>query len=273
MSAMGKQSMLANRLSDRIQRAFLGLVLLFPLAGRALAEGVHIFISIPDQTMGVVDGDEVVARFPVSTSRFGIGDDPGSFKTPKGTLLISGKMGDSLTPGETLKPHSDTGAAASPGAVHRDVMVTRVLWLTGEEDCNRNALQRNIYIQGTPDEKLLGKPVSWGSILMRSFDVLYLYDMVDLDTPVTISEMSLNVLLPPIPSALMKPGDSLHFLPALFSGQAGASAPAPETVPPLPPSASRLEAPSLSDLRATGALLNAQAVKASSRICQLAGKE
>jgi len=273
MSIMGKQSMLENMLWDRISRAFLGLVLIFPFTGRTLAEGMHLFISVPDQTMGVVEGDEVIARFPVSTSRFGIGDEPDSYKTPKGTLVISGKIGESLTPGETLKPHSDTGAVAPPNAVHRDVMVTRVLWLTGEEDCNRNAFQRNIYIQGTPDEKLLGKPVSWGSILMRSEDVLYLYDMVDLDTPVTISEMRLNVLLPPIPSALMKPGDSLHFLPAVFSGQAGGSAAPREAVSPLPLSASRLDVPSLSDLRATGALLNAQAVKASSRICWLGGNE
>ncbi len=269
---MGQLSILAKMRWDRIQVAFLGLVLLFPFGRRALGDGMHVFISIPDQAMALVDGDEVVARFPVSTSRFGIGDDPGSYKTPKGALIISGKVGDSLVPGVRLAPHAAITGTTPQNAEHRDVIVSRALWLTGEEDCNRNAFQRNIYIQGTPEEKLLGKPASWGSILMRSEDILNLYDMVELFTPVTISEMRLNVLLPAPPSALMEPGDSLHFLPALFAGASSVAGPPTEAVLPLPLSATRLDVPSLADLRATGALLNAQAVRASSRICELAGK-
>jgi hypothetical protein len=68
----------------------------------------------------------------------------------------------------------------------RDPIVTRILWLEGLEEQNRNAKERGIYIHGTPEEKKIGEPVSWGCIRMRSKDVVELYDEIPLGVSVRI---------------------------------------------------------------------------------------
>jgi lipoprotein-anchoring transpeptidase ErfK/SrfK len=73
--------------------------------------------------------------------------------------------------------------------------VTRILWLGGLEDHNRNAFSRCIYIHGTPQEALLGTPVSFGCIRMRSVDVANLYDLVGQGARVEIVEE--HLVLPP----------------------------------------------------------------------------
>jgi hypothetical protein len=72
--------------------------------------------------------------------------------------------------------------------------VTRILWLEGLEEQNRNARSRAIYIHGTPEESRLGEPVSWGCIRMRSRDVIALYERVEIGTPVTIITQKLPKL-------------------------------------------------------------------------------
>ena len=65
-----------------------------------------------------------------------------------------------------------------PNAPGRDPVVTRILWLTGTESRNRNAFRRTIYIHGTPEERRLGAPASYGCIRMGSRDVADLYDRI-----------------------------------------------------------------------------------------------
>ena len=60
----------------------------------------------------------------------------------------------------------------APNAPGRDPIVTRILWLKGMEDRNRNTFRRTIYIHGTPEERRLGEPVSYGCIRMASRDVM-----------------------------------------------------------------------------------------------------
>src|SRR5687767_9159590 len=52
-----------------------------------------IVVSVPDQTLALVDKGVVTARFPVSTSKFGLGDNPNSYATPVGTMEIASKIG------------------------------------------------------------------------------------------------------------------------------------------------------------------------------------
>ncbi len=70
----------------------------------------------------------------------------------------------------------------------RDPIVTREIWLEGTEEQNANARERAIYIHGTPEENMIGKPMSWGCIRMRSEDVIALYDQVGTGTEVDITE-------------------------------------------------------------------------------------
>lgn len=173
-----------------------GLTALAQPALKAFDFGPEVFISVRDQEMAVVNRNETVARYRISTSKFGIGDSFGSYKTPAGTLWVCNKIGDKLPPGSVIKSRSATGEVLPPNAPGRDPIVTRVIWLRGLEDRNHNAYARCIYIHGTTEERTLGRPVSYGCIRMRSKDVITLYDLVRIGTHVTISEKPLASLLP-----------------------------------------------------------------------------
>jgi hypothetical protein len=176
------------------------LVLIFAAChvptARAFDFGAEVVVSVPNQEMAVLNHGEVVAKYKISTSKFGVGDDFGSYKTPAGTLWVCNKIGDKLPPGAVIKSRSATGEVLSPNAPGRDPIVTRVIWLRGLEDQNRNAYARLIYIHGTPEEHTLGRPSSFGCIRMRSKDVIALYDLVQIGTHITISEKRLASLLP-----------------------------------------------------------------------------
>jgi hypothetical protein len=146
----------------------------------------EVLISVRDQQLAIVRGGGLVARYPVSTSKFGVGDARGSFKTPLGRLRICEKYGDHLASGAVMKGRNATGEVLQVNAPGRDPIVTRILWLEGLEEQNRNAHCRAIYIHGTPEEKRIGKPVSWGCIRMRSQDVIALYQQVGVGTQVNI---------------------------------------------------------------------------------------
>ena len=150
------------------------------------AAPIQVLISVPDQRLAVVCDGELVARFPVSTSRFGTGDNYGSYKTPLGQLKVCDKIGDNLTPGAVIRHRSPTGEVLAVNAPGRDPIVTRVIWLDGLEQQNKNARARGIYIHGTPEEYAIGTPVSWGCIRMRSKDVIKVFNQVPVGTVVCI---------------------------------------------------------------------------------------
>jgi hypothetical protein len=79
--------------------------------------------------------------------------------------------------------------------------VTRIIWLRGLQRQNANAFQRHIYIHGTPEERRLGKPVSWGCIRMSSRDVVSVFDAVRVGTVVHISESPLPAAVASLDSA------------------------------------------------------------------------
>ena len=107
---------------------------------RASSVGSEVIISVPDQELAFVSRGKVVARYPVSTSKFGIGDQPGSYRTPLGT--VSAKVGDGLPAGAVIKSRTATGEVLAPNAPGRDPIVSRVMWLRGKESQNANARVR-----------------------------------------------------------------------------------------------------------------------------------
>jgi hypothetical protein len=136
--------------------------------------------------MDVYNRNLWIARYPVSTSRFGEGDYPGSRGTPLGQLEIARKIGAGAPLGEVFKNRRPTGEILFPNAPGRDPIVTRILWLRGLQPQNRNAYNRYIYIHGTPVERYLGHPASFGCIRMRSADVLQLFNTVGVGARVDI---------------------------------------------------------------------------------------
>jgi lipoprotein-anchoring transpeptidase ErfK/SrfK len=163
--------------------------------GALCAADVRLAISVPDQRMALVQDGVEVARYRISTSRFGLGDQLGSYATPTGLLEVAQKIGDRVQEGTVFKSRRPTGEVLPPNAPGRDPIVTRILWLRGLESNNVNSHKRCIYIHGTPEEKFLGKPVSWGCIRMGSKDVMKVYDAVAVGAKVEIAEKRLKVMV------------------------------------------------------------------------------
>jgi hypothetical protein len=163
------------------------VVFLFGTVSCMAADSV-VLVSVKDQALVLLEDGQMRAKYAVSTSRFGLGDHLGSYATPTGWLRVEKKIGDKAPLGAVFKERRRTGEVLPVNAPGRDPIVTRILWLKGEEQQNQNAYRRFIYIHGTPEERLLGQPVSWGCIRMASSDVVDLFSRVQVGTRVEISE-------------------------------------------------------------------------------------
>ncbi len=156
----------------------------------------HVVISVPEQRLAVLDQGALMTTYPVSTSKFALSDAPGSRGTPLGELEVAEKVGGSAPSGAVFKSRRRTGEILAPDAPGRDPIVTRILWLRGRERQNANAFRRNIYIHGTPEERNIGRPASYGCIRMRSRDVIQLYDVVGPGARVSIINAPLSAMVP-----------------------------------------------------------------------------
>lgn len=146
----------------------------------------RIIISVRDQKLALIENGQIAATYPVSTSKYGLGDGWGSLSTPLGLLQVAQKIGDRAPMGAVFHNRRWTGEILRPNTPGRDPVMTRIIWLRGMEASNSHAFSRCIYIHGTNEEKLIGKPASFGCIRMKSTDVFVLYNQLPLGTPVEI---------------------------------------------------------------------------------------
>jgi lipoprotein-anchoring transpeptidase ErfK/SrfK len=177
-------------------RRYVLLVALFLASCAAPDTQHHIVISTRDQKLALLERGNVMAVYPVSTSKFGLGDWRGSRFTPLGQLEIAEKFGSNAPPGAVFKDRRRTGEVVLANSPGRDPIVTRILWLRGLEAQNANAFARDIYIHGTPEEWRIGSPASYGCIRMRSSDIIQLYNIVGIGAAVTIVNASLVSAIP-----------------------------------------------------------------------------
>lgn len=154
--------------------------------GSSQSAATRLVISVADQKLAIISDGEVVKKFPVSTSKFGIGDGYGSYKTPLGKLRVCQRIGEGMPEGMVFKRRVPTGEILPPNSSGRDPIVTRILWLDGQDSTNHNARNRGIYIHGTPQEKKIGRPASYGCVRMRSADILEIFPLSQVGTPVEI---------------------------------------------------------------------------------------
>ncbi len=157
---------------------------------------MRIEVSIPQQTLTVLDGDQILADFIISTATNGEGSQKNSGCTPTGQHIIRAKIGEGAPINSVFVGRRATGEICSPELMaefpNRDWILTRILWLSGTEvGVNRlgevDTMQRYIYIHGTPDNVTLGQPGSHGCIRMRNSEVIALFNMVPVGTPIHIS--------------------------------------------------------------------------------------
>jgi lipoprotein-anchoring transpeptidase ErfK/SrfK len=156
----------------------------------------RIEISIPEQSLVLLDNGRELGRYSVSTSRNGAGELEGSFCTPRGEHIVRAKIGAGQPLNTVFRGRRPTGELWTPELGERfpgrDWILTRILWLSGcEPGKNRlgdvDTMRRYIYIHGSPDNVPMGKPGSIGCIRMRNRDIVELFDRVPAGTEVSIS--------------------------------------------------------------------------------------
>src|SRR5438874_183969 len=157
----------------------------------------RLVISVRDQKLMLLQDGGKIATYPISTSMFGLGDYWGRMTTPLGYLAVAQKIGDHAPTGAVFHNRRFTGEILTPNAPGRDPVITRIIWLRGLEAQNAHAFARCIYIHGTPEEKTIGRPASYGCIRMRSKDVTALYDQLPVGAMVQIVDGK----LPNVPKA------------------------------------------------------------------------
>ena len=147
----------------------------------------RIEVSVKNQSLSVigVDGREQ-AVFPVSTSKYGLGSEEGSHRTPLGRFAIDDMIGHDAPERTVFRSRKPVGRWQPEMVTADDLVLTRILWLTGLEESNANTRDRYIYIHGTNQEHLIGTPASHGCVRMLNADVVTLFDMVQPGTEVLI---------------------------------------------------------------------------------------
>jgi lipoprotein-anchoring transpeptidase ErfK/SrfK len=172
------------------------LILFAVIAGKTQGRAqTCMIISTADQRLAVLHGKTVVAQYPVSTSKYGLGDRSQSYETPLGIFTVVSRIGDGAPQGAVFKDRHMTGEVISPNAPGRDAIVTRILQLRGLTDGAAHAYDRGIYIHGTPAESKLGRPASYGCIRMRSRDIVRVFDEAPVGMKIAIIKTPISRVL------------------------------------------------------------------------------
>ncbi|MBV9488323.1 MAG: L,D-transpeptidase [Verrucomicrobia bacterium] len=146
---------------------------------------LKILIRIDQQRLYLCRGDEVLDSYPISSSRFGLGFEPGSFKTPTGRFEIAEKIGGDQ-PANTVFRGRRPLEGNWDWSTEPDLITARILWLNGLDSENANTKDRYIYIHGTNQDASLSRPASHGCIRMASADIVQLFGQVEPGTEVVI---------------------------------------------------------------------------------------
>jgi len=144
-----------------------------------------IHVSIRDQQLTLKENERPIRTYPVSTSRFGIGTEQGSFETPTGRFSLAKKIGSDMPSGTIFVGRVPLQPEEAPPPTE-DLVTSRILWLDGLDKQNANTRDRFVYIHGTKHEDKIGRAASHGCVRMRNADVIELFEMVDEGTLVVI---------------------------------------------------------------------------------------
>ena len=157
----------------------------------------RIEVSIAEQQLRYFQNDQLVMDVRVATAKNGPGEISGSECTPRGHHYIRARIGAGCPENTVFVGRRPTGEIYQPAlkaqSPERDWILTRILWLCGKEPGknrlgNVDTMRRYVYIHGCPDEDPMGIPSSHGCVKMRNSDVIKLFDLVRMGTPVEITE-------------------------------------------------------------------------------------
>lgn len=158
-------------------------------------ESLWIRVCVSTQSLDLLQGGEILRCYSISTALRGVGCEYGSHCTPLGTHRVKVKIGTGCPSGAVFERRRYTGQIYSPegalDAQSRDLILSRILWLEGvEKGVNKNGhvdtLRRYIYIHGTSEENLIGKPTSHGCIRMKNSEIIELFEIAPVGIMVLI---------------------------------------------------------------------------------------
>ena len=159
------------------------------------AESAHIEIDISEQRLYLIENSLIKASYPISTSKYGEGSIENSFKTPLGKHSIKEMIGEEAEINTIFTSRINTKRSATIidqfEDTDDDYVTSRIIWLDGEEygfnkGGNVDSYRRYIYIHGTHEEGLIGTKASNGCIRMFNYDVIELFNLVNIGTKVLI---------------------------------------------------------------------------------------
>lgn len=155
----------------------------------------YMYVSVKHQHLYLIQNDSTIRKYPISTSKNGIGSKQDSYKTPPGLHTVKRKIGTDVPYGGIMISRVYEGKIAKilteKENAKKDYVTSRIMWLQGEEPGvnrgrNMDSYNRYIYIHGTPEEGYIGEPASHGCIRMKNKDVIELFDFVKEGTPILI---------------------------------------------------------------------------------------
>jgi len=202
LNRYGLKTRIAKCLGNIMKRKLflIFLLLLLFATGYPIQSAANEFIITIDtskQKLFVFEGREIIRIYPVSTSRYGVGNEKNSNKTPLGTHFIVAKIGKDAKIGTIFEQRKNTGQIAEIYTditdIKEELITTRILWLKGivpglNEGGEVDSYARCIYIHGTPEEGLIGTPASKGCIRMKNQDIFELFGLVPEGTLVGIHQ-------------------------------------------------------------------------------------
>jgi len=159
------------------------------------AESAYIEVDISEQRLYLIENNLVKASYPISTSKYGEGSIENSFKTPLGEHSIKEMIGEEAEINTIFTSRINTKRSATIinqfEDTDNDYVTSRIIWLDGEEEGfnkggNVDSFRRYIYIHGTHEEGLIGTKASHGCIRMFNYDVIELFNLVNIGTKVLI---------------------------------------------------------------------------------------
>jgi hypothetical protein len=158
-------------------------------------QSYRLVVSVSDQKTVLLKGSATVGSYVISTATNGVGETVNSGRTPRGRHAIAEKIGAGVPMGTIFEDRLPTKNIAVQNATGDTAIVTRILRLRGLEDRNQTTFDRLIYLHGTTAENLLGKPVSGGTIRMRSEDIVAVFERVEVGTEVFVFEEPIDTAL------------------------------------------------------------------------------